>query len=251
MKISIPKLKFYRYEFKYILENKLRKEIENELTNFMDLDPFVKELPGKKYFVRSLYFDDPYYSFYYEKIDGMLHREKFRIRTYSKQKVIKNPIYLEIKGRHDNFVFKYREPLKKEYKEMIFKNENKKLSEKIYIEKRENSVFDKYIYDTFKKKIKPVMLVDYYRRPYISKYDYEFRVTLDEKLCGTKTKSLFPENELHKRKLLWGYTILEIKFAKHIPVWFHKIIKTYELTRLSVSKYCLGMERSGLVQKLQ
>ena len=39
---------------------------------------------------------------------------------------------------------------------------------------------------------------------------------------------------------------MEIKFDRRLPKWFHRLIQTYELERLSVSKFCLGMEATGL-----
>ena len=54
---------FLRYEFKYILDDARREDIEKELSYFMQLDPFVERFENKKYLVRSLYFDNPAYCF--------------------------------------------------------------------------------------------------------------------------------------------------------------------------------------------
>ena len=61
--------KFSRYEFKYILDPNQRIMIENEILNFMNYDGFAREDFKHKYFVKSIYFDDTYYSHYYDKID--------------------------------------------------------------------------------------------------------------------------------------------------------------------------------------
>ena len=47
---------FLRYEFKYLLNDDLKKSVEKELKHFMQLDPFVEKFDNKKYLVRSLYF---------------------------------------------------------------------------------------------------------------------------------------------------------------------------------------------------
>ena len=39
---------FLRYEFKYILREELRINIEKELSHFMQLDPFVERFENKK-----------------------------------------------------------------------------------------------------------------------------------------------------------------------------------------------------------
>jgi hypothetical protein len=237
---------FLRYEFKYILDDTLKVAVEQELRHFMQLDPFVERFENKKYLVRSLYFDDPFYTFYYEKTDGLMHRQKFRIRTYSLKYDAKIPIMLELKGRYNNFVYKNRTEIahnKESIKDVFTLTNN-------VIQKKNNNVLNQFTYDKFKKKIKPVMLIDYQRRAYQSKYDYEFRITFDGELYGTHTSDLFPKDEVKKRKLIDGYTIMEVKFRKHVPPWFHRIMIKYQLTRVSISKYCTGMEATNLIENL-
>jgi len=236
---------FLRYEFKYILNEARRENIEKELSHFMQLDPFVEQFENKKYFVRSIYFDDPVYTFYYEKTDGLLHRQKFRVRTYSSKYNIKIPIMLELKGRFNNFVYKHRTSLN---------HNHKNINDLFYLlsqpDNDDNPVSKQFVYDKYRKNIKPIMLIDYQRRAYQSKYDYEFRITFDGELCGTHTADLFPKDGLRKRKLIAGYTIMEVKFRKHVPPWFHRIMIKYQLNRISISKYCKGMEETNLIENL-
>jgi hypothetical protein len=90
--------------------------------------------------------------------------------------------------------------------------------------------------------IRPVALIDYLRRPYISKYDHEFRVTFDEQLTGIETQVMFPDQTSRRRKLLPGFTVMEVKFDTTVPAWFHGILQSYELTRVPLSKICEGMK---------
>ncbi len=237
---------FLRYEFKYILNDALKTAVERELSHFMQLDPFVERFDNKKYLVRSLYFDDPFYTFYYEKTDGLMHRQKFRIRTYSLKYDENVPIMLELKGRYNNFVYKNRTEIAHN-KDII--HDAFLLTDNI-IKKKDNNVLDQFTYDRFKKNIKPIMLIDYQRRAYQSKYDYEFRITFDGELYGTHTTDLFPKDDVKKRKLIDGYTIMEVKFRKHVPPWFHRIMIKYQLNRVSISKYCTGMEATNLIENL-
>ena len=100
---------FQRYEFKYILTREIRHLIEKDISNFMSLDKFAQK--NKMYFVRSLYFDDQHGSEYYNKIDGMLFRKKFRLRTYSKEYDKNSPIFVEIKSRNNQRTFKKRKKI--------------------------------------------------------------------------------------------------------------------------------------------
>ena len=94
------------------------------------------------------------------------------------------------------------------------------------------------------------MNIQYERRPYTSNYDLNFRVTFDDNINSSTYTNFYPNS---KRNLISNYpgkTILELKFFRRIPVFFHKIIQTYNLTRISVSKYCLGVEYCGLTENL-
>lgn len=234
------KLHFSRFEFKYVLRKDLREEIEKELNYFLQLDPYVESQDTKKYFVRSLYFDDPVLSNYYEKMDGMLHRAKFRLRTYSEDSSKGCPTFLELKGRHNALVFKHRVGLE------IGTGRQWGVGQKISVREivdraNKGDVVTQFKYECARKQLSPIMLIDYQRRPYVSKYDAEFRLTFDDHLSSTKTDCLFPKAYERSRAVLRGYTVMEVKFRYHMPSWFHRVVQSYGLRRVSVSKICEGI----------
>ena len=110
---------------------------------------------------------------------------------------------------------------------------------------------DQFNYELHRKSIGPVMLIDYVRRPFVSKYDPEFRVTFDSGLRATWSKRLFPMRKEPTRHVLPGHTIMEVKFRFHMPAWFHRIIQSYELRRVSVSKVCKGIDVWELAPNLE
>lgn len=243
------KLHFSRFEFKYVLPEAVRDELETMFQYFVELDPYVATKPGKKYFVRSLYFDNDAHVNYWEKEDGKKHRQKFRLRTYTKTPSDGTPQFLEIKGRHNNLVFKHRTPLFTERREdaedsILWHETTNDLIARL----GDGAVREAFQFDLHKKHLKPKMLVDYMRRPYISKYDPEFRITFDDSLHGTATPWLDPDGRAVSKSVMTGYTILEVKFRYHVPKWFHRLIQTMELKRVSVSKYCACMRSLGVVQ---
>ncbi len=243
--MPITKLHFSRFEFKYVLPQPLRKELENELRYFLEFDPYVESQPKHQYFVRSLYFDDPFHTCFYDKIEGLHTRSKFRVRTYTKDLQDGTPQFLEIKGRYNNLVLKQRTPLDQGL--WIADECGDGLVNRLLRSVGSSEVGRKFEYDLLRKRLRPVALVDYIRRPYISRFDPEFRLTFDSKLRGTRTKSLFPNGGApQSRRLLPGYTVMEMKFKRHIPSWFHRLIQAYELRRISVSKICHAMEALGM-----
>lgn len=226
-------LDFSRFEFKYILHKKLREAVESELQFFMELDPFVSQDDAHRYQVRSLYFDDPERTAFYDKIDGLRERSKFRVRTYGKQPDDVTPVFLEQKGRVNNRVLKHRVLLGTS---AILGCDMNRLDPPA-----DNPVGSKFLFDSARKLIEPIAVVDYYRRPYISRYDHRFRVTFDEELSAIETQQLFPGKGIRGKKLLVGYTVMEVKFDRTLPAWFHRIIQSYELSRQPLSKICEAM----------
>ena len=238
---SASPLHFARFEFKYILPLNKRHAVEKDLRYFLDYDPFVAQRPEHKYIVRSLYYDSPTFSAFHDKIDGLMSRYKFRVRTYSQALTENVPIFLELKGRHNNLVYKHRTPV--ELAGSAKSRKGRSLTEKLLSCAKKSHVLDQFQYDYYRKSLRPVALIDYQRRPYISKYDPGFRITFDEQLRATETTTLFPPGGGAARRVLAGHTIVEVKFEHHLPAWFHQVIQAYELRRVSISKIVSGMER--------
>tara|TARA_B100001063_G_scaffold247388_1_gene294189 strand:- start:8995 stop:9750 length:756 start_codon:yes stop_codon:yes gene_type:complete len=235
---------FSRFEFKYILNEEIKNKIEKQVKEFMKFDGFVHTDLSDSYFVRSLYYDSPSSSNFYEKIDGIKKRKKFRLRTYDKT-FEKSPVFIEQKGRNVNRVYKLRTNIDKNDIDKFYLADDFEYLINNYGDKK---IINEFITDKVKRNISPVVLVDYIRRPYVSDYDMNFRITFDSHIMSRPSKNLFPEkadNENFK-KCLPGYTILEVKFHRKVPAWFHKIIMVYNLERVSVSKFVLGMKTSKI-----
>jgi len=237
------RLHFSRFEFKYVLSAAQREDVEAELQHFVELDPYVARQPDHLYFVRSLYFDDKELTAFHDKIDGMLTRRKFRVRTYTDTIDSDAPWFLEIKGRHNNLVLKHRTPVEGEFDRLAHGDD---LSRLLLRHAVTSPVRNEFEFQLFRRQIAPIVLVDYQRRPYISKFDPEFRLTFDAELTAARTDTLFPGPATTRRLALPGYTVMEVKFRHHVPSWFHRILQAYELTRRSISKICTATEVLGM-----
>ena len=231
---------FSRYEFKYIISKNTSKNIKKEISDLMITDKFTNS--NNRYLVRSLYFDNDMFSCFNDKIDGIKIRHKFRIRTYSDKKKNITPIFLEIKGRNNLRTYKRRTKIDVNDLD-YFLNKQKTFSLKRKYENNKN--IKKFIFDIFKKKISPKVLVDYNRSAYFNKSGLYFRLTFDSDIKACVSKHIFNKNENWKN-CISGYEILEVKFDFTIPPWFHRIIQSYELKRISVSKFVLGTEYTNL-----
>ena len=240
---SGTKLHFLRFEFKYVLDAALRTEVEAELQHFVELDPYVAGQPDHLYFVRSLYFDDQALSAFHAKVDGMLTRSKFRVRTYGRTIDDPSPWFLEQKGRHNDLVVKHRAPVLGAFDRHA---KGYALSRMLCQHVPPGAVRDQFEFDLYRKQIEPIVLVDYLRRPYVSKFDPDFRLTLDSQLSAAQADTLFPGSAARHRQLLRGQCVMEVKFRRHVPAWFHRILQAYELRRQSISKICTATQALGL-----
>ena len=237
----------YRYEFKYVLNKKISNQIEKEARNFMIYDGHVKKELNNIYFVRSLYFENNFASNFYEKVDGMKIRRKYRLRTYSNFFDPKVPIFFEVKGRISERTYKKRINIKNKYLNLFLSQSQNFNLLNLY---PNNEMIINFIFDSFRKNLKPLILVDYKRRPYINKFGLYFRLTFDTNLLSSKTNNLFSNDKYSSwLECKAGYTILEVKFDRSIPAWFHRIIQCYNLKRKSISKFVLGMSSCGLARE--
>ena len=227
-----------RYEFKYFLPKNIGEEIKNHVSKFMILDQFANLDLKKNYFVRSIYFEDEFNSNFEEKINGYRIRKKFRLRYYNKN-VDNSPVFLETKGRNLERTYKRRVRLDNSDLEII--KQGKFLFN--LIKKYPKSIpIQDFVFEFYKKKLKPKILIDYEREPYINKHGLYFRLTFDQNLSCINLNNKLNKNILNKSiECKSGFTILEVKFERSIPLWFHRIIQSYNLRRQSISKFVLGM----------
>ena len=233
------------YEIKYLLNRALVAVFEPLIQQFMQADVIAAPLPGQRYFVRSLYFDDGHYSAYFDKVDGVNVRYKYRVRTYTDTPGADAAQFLEIKGRHKQLVFKRRTQLPTPT--------GADVSAHLLGYAGLSSLTQRFCFDYYRKQLRPVALIDYWRRPFncghlISKTATEFRLTLDSELSACQTRRLTPGRTARRRSVLPGYTVMEVKFQQHVPAWFHRLIQLYELQQMSISKICYGLEALNLVE---
>ncbi len=239
---------FSRFEMKYILNKNLSLSLQNEIKNFMTYDGYVnKDKFEKKYYVRSIYFDNEMYSNFNEKVDGVKIRHKFRIRTYSDKLTKTSKLYLEEKGRHNQRTYKVRTKITKNDLDLFFDSKKLFQLKKNY---KNTLLVEKFIFESIRKNVRSNVVIDYDRSPFVNNTGLYFRLTFDSNIRSCISNSLFNTKNQWK-KCIDGYDILEVKFDTTIPAWFQKIIQSYELNRLSISKYVLGLEATGLAEDFE
>ncbi len=244
MLVKNPNLHIRRFEFKYLVRENSLDKLRRSLGNFVLPDPYAAGKVRGVYPVTSLYFDNQNFFTYYEKLAGLKSRKKFRIRTYE-SRVPKNAVvFLEIKRRDEVVIFKDRSmvPLG-DIREALEGGRYDQL-----LNHGEKEVTNQFVSHYLTKSLTPRLLVSYVREAYLDTRNHSFRITLDHDLrAEPKYEIDFAASD--KKNILPGYVILEAKFNRIMPAWFGQIIKTFELNKVSFSKYCFGLESCGIVPK--
>ncbi|MBN2586404.1 MAG: polyphosphate polymerase domain-containing protein [Candidatus Fermentibacteraceae bacterium] len=229
-----PRLHFHRYEFKYILRTDELPGIVREMDLRLEKDIHSGSDGG--YFVRSHYFDTDGFDLYYEKLAGLRKRYKFRLRSYSSATLYSRPLFLELKGRNNTLVYKHRMLLDPSMAEESLGRGTMDLATTLMEGGGLCKTGERFVFDAFRKRISPSVVVDYHRTAWENRANPDFRVTLDTGILAYRAGgSGHPTGE--GRMISDGLHVLEIKFRYRMPAWFLRLIQEFQLGLVSFSKF--------------
>lgn len=217
----------YRYEKKFLINNIQMEILKNNLSAALYLDSNIKN-PEGSYFIRSLYFDDYKDTSYYQVINGVSKREKYRIRYYD---LDPRYITLEKKSKENNLGKKDKDKLTKEMV-MKFINKEEIETDKPVITELQNKMKTDFY--------KPVVIIDYERRAFTYPIN-DVRITLDYNISCSYEISKFFEKDINSIPLLdKNMAILEVKYNEFLPDIIKRLINIKNLEVTSFSKYSTG-----------
>ena len=235
----LKKFHFYRFEFKYIIPEKYKEFIKEDLLRFMKPDDYASFKKNKKYIVNSLYYDNSNLKSYQDKIDGLKKRFKLRLRVYSAYNYIENKeIFFEIKRKNDAVVIKDRGLFSKQICRHFLQNKENNILNSKGIKKRD--ILKDFLWLKQKHSMLPKIKVLYEREPFEGIYHHNLRITFDSNIYGFRLDNFL--NEINPHLLLKNNFVMEVKFRGVLPYWFHQLIQRYQLQKTSFSKYCRAVE---------
>lgn len=219
-----------RQEYKYFINNADVYKLTSLLESLMLKDEFANS-DTKDYTVTSLYFETPDDDNLDEKLDGILVREKHRMRLYNKQN---SSIKLETKKRNGTVISKDSVVIKTSDAKNLnncrfnpgdFDNELAKL------------ICIKLMSEAYK----PRVIVEYERQAYYLPYG-NIRITFDKNLrTFNNHTNLFELNNAAMSPIfLNNNQVLEVKFGEELPSYLRDILSTIPSIRSSISKYVLS-----------
>lgn len=220
------KEKKYRHEFKYVITEGEKQLLKNRLSHMLPVDKHAAD--AGFYTIRSLYFDDCMNSCYYENENGTDPREKFRIRIYNHSA---ERISLECKRKECGKTLKTSCRLTEEQTRSL-------MAGKVLPDiSSQPPLLQKLTMLMLTRKMKPVVIVEYDRIPYICK-NGNVRITLDYNIGSSSDAGAFLDEAIVKRPVMsLGNRLLEVKYDEFIPDYIYRNLQIDNLRQTAFSKY--------------
>lgn len=228
---------FNRFELKYLVHYTVAREFLEMLGPHVRFDENVGDEGFYK--IASLYYDSPDLKCYFEKLDGEKHRRKVRVRTYGHTPT---EAFVEIKQRYNLSVQKRR--CRYEIDRTMG------LMEAIcagHYEEGLDPVMDEVFVLARRYALEPKMIISYQRAALFDKYKSDLRITLDRNIRYRHLGL-----DLRKDRIKGQFAVdptmvlLEVKFNEAIPRWLCTCLNRLDMQVMRLSKYCQGVESSGI-----
>ena len=214
----------FRHELKHEISLGDMMAIRARMRAICETDPHAVD---GKYFIRSLYFDNPEDRALREKLDGIRDREKFRIRFYNHDPSV---IHLEKKVKRDSLGYKQTASLTRDEAQAIAdgdiewaKDDARPLLRELYAKAR---------YEGFGAKT----VVDYMREPFIFRAG-NVRVTLDYNIRTGLYSKDFLNPELPTLPIVGDPIIMEVKWDDYLPSIIRDAVRLNGRRSAAFSKY--------------
>jgi SPX domain protein involved in polyphosphate accumulation len=219
----------YRNEIKFVINKDTAEILKNKLSYLMSVDT-NSTLDDNSYLIRSLYFDDSYSNAYYEKIDGVEYRKKYRIRIYNNDT---NFIRLECKYKHENKTSKDQILIDKNICDKIVNGNIEEL------DISQPNLLTKFVIDYRSRNLRPSVIVDYKRLAYTYPVS-DVRVTFDSKIKSGRYDYNLYDEDLNTYKVIDdNEVVLEVKFNEVLPEAIEIILSTVPTFRQAFSKFAV------------
>ena len=224
----------FRHELKYICSDLELRIVEQKLRTVMRRDPHADE--NGEYLIRSVYFDDYHSSRFFENEDGVDPREKFRIRVYNRSD---GRISLEKKIKSHGMTGKQNCLIDRETCMRML--EGQSISDRL----GQHPLLDEWIIQRETARLRPVMLGEYVRKPYIYPLG-NVRITFDRYISAScRVRDIFEARTSRIEVLPTGYHVLEVKYDDFLPDVIYRLIDSGHMRQTTFSKFYLGCRAIG------
>ncbi len=219
-------IKSYRHELKYFINQGDYMLLSNALRRTMDADENADGYG--EYHIRSLYFDDPFNTAFAEKLSGVDHRFKVRIRIYGLSDSV---IKLERKEKDNGFISKQSIKLSRNECDMLIAGDYE------FLLNRPEPFAHEMFREFATNLLKPCVIVDYVREAYTFPVE-DVRITFDKDIRTAFRSTDIFNKHLPTYPALSGFDmVLEVKYNRFLPVHIRSLIQIASPIRSAASKY--------------
>ena len=217
-----------RHELKYFIHPAELESLRIRLRNGLKMDPHCRG--GRPYAIRSLYFDDIDNSAYFDKVGGVMHRDKYRIRIYGLSDA---EIFLERKRKMGDLIQKSSVQITRRLCEQIIDGDPRGMY------RSSNPLLQDMFVQMRTKLLRPSVIVDYDREAYLHPVE-NVRITFDLNLrSGMHSTDLFNPDIPVISPLDRNLEILEVKFDNYLPDHIRLLLAETRAQHSAISKYVL------------
>lgn len=218
----------FRHEFKHYINYFDYIIISNRLKQVMENDSYADE--NGEYKVRSLYFDNYNDKVLKEKLNGVNHRDKYRIRLYNDDASF---IRLEKKSKINGLCKKISSRISEDEVRLI-------LDDKIdFLNTSNNALFKELFEKMSTDFLRPKTIVDYTRESYVYNTG-NVRITFDKSIRSALNSTNVLSSALPTIETLGSnFIVLEVKYDEFLPELIADMLQIKERKNSSISKYAL------------
>lgn len=214
---------FQRFETKFILSLQQFSLLEMEFEQYLKPDSHPVST------INNIYFDTEDFDIIKESLEESSFNEKIRIRSYEPLDNDQASVFLEIKKKCDDLVFKERMEMSLAQAMTILSTQESVGNDKFASELE-------WLNNRFGR-LKPMLVMSYQRMSLQGIEDKKIRITVDKQITyqeyglaikgKTVAQHLFPED----------LVVMEIKILGDYPIWLGDLLQKFELKEKSFSKY--------------
>ena len=226
-----------RHELKYLIGQRQYLVLKSALRGLLNVDPNAARTGGE-YSIRSLYFDNVFDSAYYDKINGVKDRDKYRMRIYNYSDAA---IFMECKTTVGNYISKRSVKIPRSLADRLI------AADADGLEFTANGLLRDVFREMRVNLLHPAVIVDYDREPYVHKAE-EVRITFDKNLrTGMNSTDIFNAGITTIPVFDSDVMVLEVKYNRFLPQYIADVISfcCSEAVQTAVSKYTMCRRYEG------
>ena len=218
-----------RHEIKFHISPLGADALSRRLAAIMPRDAHADPHTGE-YTIRSLYFDDAYDSAFHEKLDGVQHRDKYRIRVYNTKN---SPISIERKRKMGDLIQKDSVRITQRLAQQLMR------ADPTGLDSIGRPLLTDVAIQMRTKLLHPAVIVEYDREAFTYPVE-DVRVTIDKRIrTGLVHTDLFEPNLQTVEVMDRNTWVLEVKFNEYLPDFINSLLVGIPTERSAVSKYTL------------